>query len=651
MATLDAVEWGVVREEEALLARAREAIEREAPRRRRDGTDELRALRDEALQVAEDDLPTVLHELSIKQRLATLPANDELPSLDAPYFAHLRVEDARGVRDYLLGHRTLLSDVKIVDWRTAPIARVFHAAREGDDFVEEINGREVEGRVLARRIVVVEKGVLTRVLTDGRMLVREDGEWVAREPTAFASGYGGPAVAALLDSAQIEATEVPPEQPLLVTGSAGSGKTTVALHRLARIVARDPWRFPERAARVVVPEPGLARLSRRLLEPMAADVPVETIDERTLRVAKQVFGKLPKLSPETPGLVVRLKRHPALFRALSTRRRAGTLKQLRRRLHVLFSDRAFLGQVVDASGDLPHSAIAETVRHTRLQMAPSVREQLEIITVADMREAVDGRAIEDGTPDELADTIDAEDLAILLFLHGAPLDRSIAHLVIDEAEDVSLFELESLGRALREPRSVTVAGDELQRTTSGFAAWEESLQTLGVHDAARCTLEVSYRCPRPIVELAAAILGTRDNVRAARDGAPVERFAFPEQAPADLFVASSIRELAAREPRASIAVLTRDEDSARRLHAVIGDDARLSLRGELPFAPGIDVLDVDGAKGLEFDYVIVSDANASAYPDEPEARRRLHVAVTRASHQLWVVWSGERSPLLEPAFA
>lgn len=96
-------------------------------------------------------------------------------------------------------------------------------------------------------------------------------------------------------------------------------------------------------------------------------------------------------------------------------------------------------------------------------------------------------------------------------------------------------------------------------------------------------------------------------MRAARDGAPVGRFHFPDR--------------------------------------VIGGDARLSLHGELPSAPGIDVLDVDGSKGREFDYVVLADANAVSFPDEPESRRRLHVGVTRAAHQLWIVSSGVPSPI------
>ena len=49
----------------------------------------------------------------------------------------------------------------------------------------------------------------------------------------------------------------------------------------------------------------------------------------------------------------------------------------------------------------------------------------------------------------------------------------------------------------------------------------------------------------------------------------------------------------------------------------------------------------------EFDYVIVPDASVAAYPSNDESRRRLHVAVTRAAHQLWLVSSGGLSPLLQ----
>ncbi len=45
----------------------------------------------------------------------------------------------------------------------------------------------------------------------------------------------------------------------------------------------------------------------------------------------------------------------------------------------------------------------------------------------------------------------------------------------------------------------------------------------------------------------------------------------------------------------------------------------------------------------------VPDVSATTYPDEDESRCCLHVAITRAVHQLWIIEVGQRSPILESA--
>jgi len=685
----------IIAQEEALLARVRAALDEaraRAPRPEARGglrsVEELRALREEAASAAEDDLPALLLEMSVRHKLRERPPDFALPDPETPYLAHLAVDEGRGRRDYLLGHTSFIdprAGVRIVDWRVAPVARIFYRYREGEEYDEVFPGREVEGVVAARRVVVVEKGVLTRIVGDGLVLGRgPDGAWIDEGLAghAFAAGGAGTAarpgalgvgagsagrarsaeVTALLDAEQYAAISAPPEQPLLVLGSAGSGKTTVALHRLAGIAARDPQRYPLAQMKVVVPEEGLARLSARLLEPLGAGAAVvQTLDAWSIALARQVFGDdVPRLCHEPPALVSSLKRHPALFHALRERfatlkPASATWKRLRRRLVELFTDRPFLeGVVAAAGGTLSRAAVDETVRHTLLQIAEPMKKQLADIVAPEMKQAVDGRPLEEGTPDELADTVDVEELPILLFLRAfrAGIEApSIAHLVLDEAEDFSLFELFVLGELLGDERSVTLAGDEAQQTSASFAGWEPSVATLGVREAATCRLSISYRCPAPVVTLARGVLGPlapASPVGAARDGAPVGSFHFPDEAQAQLFLCGALRDLIDREPRASAAIIARDAAAARRFHALVAEraEARLVLHGEFSFEPGIDVTDVDNAKGLEFDYVVVPDATAAAYPLRDEARRRLHVAITRTSHQLWVISSGERSPLL-----
>ncbi len=466
-------------------------------------------------------------------------------------------------------------------------------------------------------------------------------------------------MSALLDAEQFAAISAPPDTPLLVLGSAGSGKTTVALHRLARLAFDDPRRFPAGKLQVVVPEIGLARLSARLLEPLGLDrATVRTLDVWARGAFQSVFGAPPpRLCEEPPPLVSRLKRHPALYHVLRRRPRLAdprpALLALRRELGDLLMDRAFLEAVVrDAAGDLPVTAVEETLRHTRLQLAPPTSELLAGID-PDRRETLDGKPIEEDTPEAVAGTLDPEDLPILLLLaalRGGRAARRSAHLVVDEAEDVSLLELHVLGRHLA-GRSVTVAGDESQQTFSSYAGWGEAVAALGVERAETVRLETTYRCPRPIAELAHAILGPIAPARpprAGKVGAPVSRFDFPTEAHAHLFLAGAVRDLLEREPQASVAVIAHAPDVARAFHRLLADlpEARLALDGRFTFRPGADVTDVASVKGLEFDYVVVPDASLRAYPDTDEARRRLHVAVTRAAHQLWIAAPGTPSPLV-----
>ncbi len=684
-ADLTDAERAVVEEEEALLAAVRGALAaRRSTGREGDLVGRLRELRDEALESTSKDLPTVFQEMGVVRAVMERVRPDSLPEPAAPYFAHLRVREGAEVRDYCLGRHTFVdraAGVRVVDWRYAPVAALFYRYREGEEFEEPFPGRVSTGVVVARRVVVVERGRLARVSFDGATLARgPDGRWratrgdhaalgggagKAARPGALGTGAGAAGragaheVTALLDAEQFTAISAPPDTPLLVLGSAGSGKTTVALHRLARIAFEDPRRFPAGKLQVVVPEVGLARLAARLLEPLGLDrAAVRTLDAWARGAFQSAFGAPPpRLCEEPPPLVSRLKRHPALYHALRRRPSLAdakpALSRLRRELGDLLVDRGFLQAVIEgAAGDLPVTAIEETLRHTRLQLAPPPDEALAGID-PDRRETLDGKGVSEDTPEAIAGTLDPEDLPILLLmasLRGGRAGRRTAHLVVDEAEDVSLLELHVLGRRLA-GRSVTVAGDESQQTFSSYAGWTDAMAALGVERAETVRLETTYRCPRPIAELAHAILGPvapARSPRAGRDGAPVSRFDFPTEAHAHLFLAGAVRDLVEREPQASVAVIAHAPEVARAFHRLLADlpEARLALDGRFTFRPGVDVTDVASVKGLEFDYVVVPDASLRAYPDGDEARRRLHVAVTRAAHQLWIAAPGTPSPLL-----
>ena len=99
-------------------------------------------------------------------RLAALKARlgggESLPvDITSPYFAHMRLQESGKARDVLVGKRGFIdreSNVQIVDWRNAPISRIYYRYEEGDDYEEEIAGRRVEGVVEARRNVSIAQG-------------------------------------------------------------------------------------------------------------------------------------------------------------------------------------------------------------------------------------------------------------------------------------------------------------------------------------------------------------------------------------------------------------------------------------------------------------------------------------------------------------
>jgi DNA helicase-2/ATP-dependent DNA helicase PcrA len=136
----------------------------------------------------------------------------------------------------------------------------------------------------------------------------------------------------------------------------------------------------------------------------------------------------------------------------------------------------------------------------------------------------------------------------------------------------------------------------------------------------------------------------------ARDGAPVSFFGFGDMGEAVAFLGEALRNLMQREPTASVALITRYPQQAeayyRALRIAEVPRLRLVARQDFTFLPGIDVMDVRQIKGLEFDYVVVLDPTRQSYPERDESRHLLHIASTRTAYQLWLICSGEVSPLI-----
>lgn len=631
---------------------------------------------------------TLTHdERALVERLEALVtrAHAALPDVRVPCWAALTLETAGKVRTHLFGPRTVIhGDLTVLDGHHAPLASVLFGHDEGEPYEIELDDRTLAGCVLERVLLDVEDGRLLTVERPSVILSQGTGGWSARSRrgtarlvprSADARKRSEVARVVPLDASQRRAVELAPDRSVLVLGEAGFGKTTVALHRLAWLEAEARRAGREVRSLVVVPTKGLLRLSRLMLDRLGVrGAEVSTFDGLVRREARRIFADIPgRDSVDATAAVIQLKRSPALRAVLPKiaarrRKKTATRKDL---LH-LFGDRALMEAVVEASdGALSSRAVTEVLEHTHVQFSRTTEHEHRHVD-RDHLVTSDGRPIDEGTPLEDAESIDTEDCAVLFELErlrGGPSSPeqvvpTFDHVVVDEAQELAPIELAFLARTRRSGGTIIVAGDENQQTdgSASFVGWDGVMAELGVPDHARVVLEESYRSPPEVTAFARTLMGARAprRLEAAWSrradvavGASLAASLVPTVGHRSLVLVEELRAYEAADPRATIAVITRTVDAARKLHGILSRvlAARLALGGTYDFLPGIVVTTVAEMKGLEVDVVVVPDADRETYPATREAEKALYVAVTRALHQVWLVAAGAPSPLVAPLFA
>lgn len=678
--------------------------------------DELREDPMDAVEVAERSLMVMREEGIHRLKL----------SLREPYFGRIDFQEAgdQGAQVLYIGKVGLEKgerhDPVVIDWR-APVASLFYnTALSGTEGVEyqAPDGKHV-GSIWLKRNFGIQQGILQRIV-DSTAKGAEGGEEILDEFLQYRLEESRDArlrdIVSTIQGEQNGIIRAPMDRPLIIQGVAGSGKTTVALHRLAYLLYT--FRGKVEASRVVIFAPNrmfLAYIADVLPELGVGGVLQTTFQDWALgELGERVRltdtgdrlgllfapGQDPGEGFDAPGRFKgSLYFKSVLDRALAeyeasfvpdadfvlwpgaTVKAAMIQSWFHEQLQIWpvmtrkerifarlkkFADDRFIpykGSMQEVERrKMVRNAISRYARlwpdHTALRLyqeilgGPTAKNKVPAqVGFLEIPERVTRESVELFKKKEIA----PEDLAPLVYLKGRirgwKEDRQLDHVVIDEAQDFSPFQVELL-KALTRESSFTILGDLSQgiHAYAGIQDWEELIDVFDPQPVTYQTLETSYRSTREIIEFANGVI-QRVGTPAAlarpvfRSGAPV----LVEEAlePAER-VKAHVERLQGKN-LASIAVLVRTEAAAVKMKqalSALGLEAELILPHQSEYRGGLSVLPSYLVKGLEFDAVVVADADAAGYGLSPRDAKLLYVACTRALHELVLLWQGERSPLL-----
>jgi DNA helicase IV len=588
----------------------------------------------------------------------------------------------------------------VVDWR-APVSRPFYQASQADPM----------GLELRRRF-----GFAAADLT-----AYEDEQFGGARPAAAGSApasrilideierpRSGPMrdIVATIQPEQDDIVRAAVEETVCVQGAPGTGKTAVGLHRVAYLLYAYADRLsrggvlvigPNRAflayIRHVLPALGELNVAQQSVTDLLASVPVRGTDPEAAALVKgdarmaEVLRRALWAQVTEPAESILLPRGSRRWRVpadeigeliAELRQRGvryGTGRDMlaHRIAHVILTRMEAAGESCD---DRTHDAVRRT-RQVRAAVDAAwpkpdpVRLVFRLLSDPELLSQAAGGVLEPAEQAALswpapprgpgsarwspADAVlidEARDL-----IERTP---SLAHVVVDEAQDLSPMECRAIGRRCA-TGSATVLGDLAQGTTPWAAAsWPELLGHLGKDQAQLRVLETGYRVPRQILDFASRLLdqiapglGAARSVRQDAGALHVSRVS-----PADLGAAAAAAGADALARPGSAAIIAADADLPALAAALTGAGLSFTSLGEpddpaAPAGPGeptrpgeaadasprLSLVPVTLAKGLEFDQVIVVEPDHIAAA-ERRGLHRLYVALTRAVSRLTVLHTG-----------
>ena len=623
--------------------------------------------------------------------------------IKSPYFARIdfKFDDEDEFEKIYIGRSSLrknsYQEMYVYDWRS-PIASVFYRFMTGEAFYDAPCGR-VTGELNLKRQYEIKNGTLEYFFDSDVQIVDEFLRQLLSQNTTAK-------MKAIVETIQHEQDVVIRDMEndlLMVQGVAGSGKTSIALHRAAYLMYQGlQTKLSANNIMIISPNSIFEQYISNVLPELGEDNVISSVFEDIL--SELLNGrKIQSRNDFLENLIVNSKykeisRNSIEFKTSSFFREI--LDQFLidiPRQWIEFEDVYYEGKCV-VSGQILKDKILgrpETPLGIKLeQLEDYILEQIfgtgkgrghkeeknlikqeiqkfikidivELYKILFSNEAYFYSLLQNSNPSQNikniwkytkenleADSLYYDDAIAIAYLYlkiyGTNKYKNIKQVVIDEAQDYYPLQYE-IFNFLFSNAKFTILGDMKQTLAKkeDISFYEQIQKILNKKKSSLIMLDKSFRCTNEILNFSLKFIEQSSQIKSFNRNGDSPKVYIADNS--EIFIDEIVKEIKLCQEKGfqSICLICKTEKNSTYLFNKIKHklDIQLIKNGSVSDLQGVFILPVYMSKGLEFDTVLICDADSQNYHDEDD-KNLLYGACTRALHKLSLFCENEVSPLI-----
>lgn len=602
--------------------------------------------------------------------------------LDIPYFGRIDFKENRtdcetiplyiGIHTFYDSHE---KTNRIYDWR-APVSSMFYDHEPGKAAYSSPAG-EVNGEISLKRQYRIRKGRMEYMI-ESSLTVHDD---ILQKELSLNADDKMKNIVTTIQREQNRIIRNEDAQVLIIQGVAGSGKTSIALHRIAYLLYTQKGEISSKDILIISPNKVFGDYISNVLPELGEETIPGTGMEQILSEisdnrykCQNFFEQVTELlGKPTPDFIERI-RYKASFEFVSQLDKfilymennyfKATDVKLNRYVTI---PAGFIEEQFRRFNRYPMRRRFETMTEYILEMM-NVKYNFTVTTAEKNLLKKEIRKMFDGNNDlqvykdffvwvgktdmfkmRKNHTLEHADLAPMAYLHlaldGTLSRHSVKHLLIDEMQDYSPIQYKVIQRLY--PCRKTILGDASQSVNPyGSSTADKIRKVFATGEIMK--LCKSYRSTFEITHFAQKIQANPELEPVVRQGDEPEILPFAD-AEEELCGIATLIATFRKSGYTSLGIICKTEaqaeETSEKLNIKCKENIGFLSHQSSAFVKGIVVTSAHIAKGLEFDEVIVTQADDRNYHSAID-KSMLYVAATRAMHKLTITYSGERSKLI-----